>query len=296
MIAPPSTSSVFRQVGGLDVLTWPVFDAFPLTALVTSRDGGVSAGAYGSLNLSYMVGDAPENVLANRRRAATALDTDLADFVFAAQVHGDVAQVVGAADRGRGALSAAGGVPGADVLVTADPGTVLAVLAADCVPIVLYDPRVHVLACAHSGWRGTVARTAAAAVRAMQSLGSRPADVVAAVGPAIPAARYQVGAQVAEAATETFGDQAPEVLQPAGEGQWRFDLWAANRLVLRDAGVQDTNIHVTDVPTGPDSSSTNPAGRSFFSHRAQQPCGRFAAIARLDRPGRLDRTDRKETR
>ncbi len=280
MIAPSSTSSVFRQVGGLDVLTWPVFDAFPLTALVTSRDGGVSPGAYGSLNLSYMVGDAPENVLANRHRAAAALDTDLADFVFAAQVHGDVAQVVGAADRGRGTLSAADAVPGTDVLVTADPGTVLAVLAADCVPIVLYDPRAHVLACAHSGWRGTVARTAAAAVRAMQSLGSRPADVVAAVGPAIPAARYQVGAQVAEAATLAFGDQTPEVLAPVGhargQAQWRFDLWAANRLVLRDAGLADTNIHVTDVPTGD----------QFFSHRAQQPCGRFAAIARLDRPGR----------
>ncbi|HEY2241031.1 MAG TPA: peptidoglycan editing factor PgeF [Streptosporangiaceae bacterium] len=281
MIAPPRTSSVFRQVGGLDVLTWPVFDAFPLTALVTSRAGGVSPGAYGSLNLSYVVGDTPENVLANRHRVAAALDTDLAAFVFAAQVHGDVAQVVGTADRGRGTLAAADAVPGTDVLVTADPGTVLAVLAADCVPIVLYDPRAHVLACAHSGWRGTVARTAAAAVRAMQSLGSRPADVVAAVGPAIPAARYQVGAEVAEAAAATFGDQTPDLLQPAdgladGPAQWRFDLWAANRLVLRDAGLADANIHVTDVPTGD----------QFFSHRAQQPCGRFAAIARLDRPDR----------
>ena len=281
MIAPPSTSSVFGQVGGLDVLTWPVFDAFPLTALVTSCAGGVSAGAYGTLNLSFMVGDDPDHVLANRRRAAAALDADLADFVFAAQVHGDVARVVGAADRGRGTLSAADAVPGADALVTADPGTVLAVLAADCVPIVLYDPRAHVLACAHSGWRGTVARTAAAAVRAMQSLGSRPADVVAGVGPAIPAARYQVGPQVAGAATQTFGEQAASVLQPAGGDQWRFDLWTANRLVLRDAGVQDTNIHITDVPTGPGA-----AGLSFFSHRAQQPCGRFAAIARLDRPDR----------
>jgi polyphenol oxidase len=280
MIAPPRTSSVFRQVGGLDVLTWPVFDAFPLTALVTTCAGGVSAGAYASLNLSFMVGDDPENVLANRRRVAAALDADLADFVFAAQVHGDVARVVGPADRGRGALSAAGAVPGADVLVTADPGTVLAVLAADCVPIVLYDPRAQVLACAHSGWRGTVARTAAAAVRAMRSLGAHPADVVAAVGPAIPAGCYQVGAEVAEAATATFGDRAPEVLQPVGQAdgqdQWRFDLWAANRLVLRDAGVADANIYVTDAATGP-------ASGRFFSHRARQPCGRFAAVARLDR-------------
>ncbi|HEY2520526.1 MAG TPA: laccase domain-containing protein, partial [Streptosporangiaceae bacterium] len=156
MIAPASTSSVFRQVAGLDVLTWPVLDAFPLTAVVTTCTGGVSAGAYGSLNLSFMVGDEPENVLANRRRAAAALDADLADFVFAAQVHGDVTRVVGAADRGRGTLTAADAVPGTDVLVTADPGTVLAVLAADCVPIVLYDPVAQVLACAHSGWRGTV--------------------------------------------------------------------------------------------------------------------------------------------
>jgi copper oxidase (laccase) domain-containing protein len=73
-----------------------------------------------------------------------------------------------------------------------------------------------------------------------------------------------------------LGCQVTSVLQPAGDGQWRFDLWGASRLVLRDAGVQDVNIHVTGTPTG---------GR-FFSHRARQPCGRFAAIARLDRPGR----------
>jgi copper oxidase (laccase) domain-containing protein len=134
-----------------------------------------------------------------------------------------------------------------------------------------------------------VARTAAAAVRAMAALGSRPADVIAGVGPAIPAARYQVGAQVAAAATGTFGDQVPAVLEPAGPDQWRFDLWAANRLVLREAGLQDANIHVTDAPTGPGGTGPDPTGRSFFSHRAQQPCGRFAAIARLaprDQPDR----------
>ncbi|HEY0718828.1 MAG TPA: polyphenol oxidase family protein, partial [Streptosporangiaceae bacterium] len=262
MIAPPTASSVFRRVRGLDVLTWPVFDAFPLRAVVTTRAGGRSAGAYGTLNLSFMVGDDPDDVLANRRAVAAALDSDLADFVFAAQVHGDVAQVVGAADRGRGTLTAADAVPGADVLVTADPGTVLAVLAADCVPIVLYDPVAHVLACAHSGWRGTVARTAAAAVRAMQSLGSRPADVIAGVGPAVAAARYLIDATVAGAAAAAFGDQSTTVLQAAGAGQWRFDLWAANRLVLRDAGVPGPNIHITGVPTG---------DGQFFSHRAEQP-------------------------
>lgn len=285
MIAPPTASSEFRRVRGLDVLTWPAFDAFPLDAVVTTRRGGISAGAYAALNLSFMVGDDPGHVLENRRRAAAALGADLADFVFAAQVHGNTARIVGPADRGRGTRAAADAVPGADVLVTADPGPVLAVLAADCVPIVLYDPAAHVLACAHAGWRGTVTRAAAAAVSAMRSLGSRPADIVAGVGPAVAAARYQVSAEVADAATAAFGDQAPAVLEPAGPGQWRFDLWAANRLVLREAGLPDANIHLTDVPTGPAATSgpANGTRPTFFSHRAEQPCGRFAAIARLHR-------------
>ena len=212
MIVPSTASSVFRQVRGLDVLTWPVFDAFGLDAVATTRAGGVSAGGYGALNLSLNVGDDPAHVLENRRRAAAALDADPADFVFAAQVHGSVAQVVGAADRGRGTTAAADAIPGADVLVTADPGTVLAVLAADCVPIVLYDPAAHVLACAHAGWRGTVARAAASAVAAMESLGAHPADIVAGVGPA--AFPYQVGAEVADAATAAFGAEAAGLLGP----------------------------------------------------------------------------------
>src|ERR1700760_3613673 len=123
MIVPSTASTVFRQLRGLDVLTWPVFDPFPLDAIVTTRAGGVSADAYG-LNLSLRVGDEPDDVLENRRRAAAALDADPADFVFAAQVHGNVAQIVGPADRGRGTVIAADAVPGADVLVTADPGPV----------------------------------------------------------------------------------------------------------------------------------------------------------------------------
>ena len=283
MIAPPATSSVFRQVRGLEVLTWPAFDAFGVDVLVTTRHGGVSAGPYASLNLSLNVGDEPAAVLENRRRAAAALGACLDDVVVAEQVHGAVATVVGAADRGRGARPDAAAVPGADALATADPGTALAVLAADCVPVVLYDPVAHVLACAHAGWRGTVAGAAASAVAAMRSLGSRPADVVAGLGPAIAADRYQVGAEVADAAGRAFAGRAPGVLRATGPGQWQLDLWAANRLVLQDAGVPAAQIHVADVPTGPPGPGTPaaPDGGWFFSHRSEKPCGRFAALARL---------------
>ena len=94
-------------------------------------------------------------------------------------------RVVGEPDRGSGAFSLEDAVPGTDALVTTSPAVVLAILTADCVPIVLHDPVAGVLACVHAGWRGTAAGVAAAAVAAMQALGSRPSDVIAGIGPAI---------------------------------------------------------------------------------------------------------------
>jgi len=259
----------------VDVLCWTAFDEMPVEAIVTTRSGGVSSGAYASLNMSLSVGDNPEAVLENRRRVAGALEVDLADFVFARQVHGAGVRVVTGADRSAGAFAVDDTVPEADVLVTRDPAVVLAILAADCVPIVLYDPVAHVLACVHAGWRGTVARASAAGVTAMAGLGARPARIVAGIGPAIGADRFQVGAEVAAAAEAEFGGDAGAVIRPDGTGRWLFDLAAANRLVLREAGVADGNVHVARYVTG---------GGMFFSDREARPCGRLALVARL-RPG-----------
>jgi copper oxidase (laccase) domain-containing protein len=170
-----------------------------------------------------------------------------------------------------------------------------------------------VLACVHAGWRGTVARTAQSALAAMCSLGTRPEDVIAGIGPSVAAGSYRVGEEVAAAARDAFGEevtgtapdafgeemaatardtfaevagaardasgqQAQALLRPAatgGPGQWLFDLPAANRHVLRAAGVPDGQIHVAATPTGPDPGL-------FFSHRAERPCGRFALAARLE--------------
>ena len=259
-----------RQRAGLRVLAWPALDGLGAEAIVTTRDGGVSAGVYATLNLSFSVGDEHGNVVENRRRAAAAVGAGLGDLVFATQVHGAAVRVVTGADRGRGAAAPGGTVGDADALVTGEPGPVLAVLVADCVPVVLYDPRARVLACVHAGWRGTVARATGAALAAMETLGARPGDVRAGVGPAIGPDRYQVGAEVADAAR----DALRPFLRPDGAGAWLFDLWGANRFLLREAGVPDRNIHVARVPTGP-------APGLFFSDRTARPCGRFAALARL---------------
>ncbi len=256
------------------MLTWPVFDAFDVDVMVTTRQGGASSGPYASLNLGLHVGDASEDVLENRRRAAAAVGADPGDFVFCVQAHGPNVEVITAADRGRGALTQADAIPGTDALVTRDPGVVLTVMVADCVPIVLCDPVEHVLACVHAGWRGTVARVSEAAVDTMRSLGSKPENVIAGLGPAIPPDRYQVGDDVYKAAGEGLGAGAAQVIRPDGTGKWLFDLWTANRLVLWEAGVPEGNMHVAAIPTGSDPGL-------FFSDREVRPCGRFAAMARL---------------
>jgi len=254
------------------VLTWAVLCGQPVEAFVTTRGGGVSEGPYASLNMSLSVGDEPGAVLENRRRVAAAIGADPADFVFSRQVHGAAVRMVTATERSSGAFAVDGSVPEADALVTADPSVVLAILAADCIPVVLYDPAANVLGCVHAGWRGTVARACAAAVTAMAGLGARPDTVIAGIGPGIGADRYQVGPEVAAAAEAGFAPGAGAVIRPDGTGRWLFDLAAANRLVLREAGVADGNIRATSYVTG---------DGMFFSDRAARPCGRLALVARL---------------
>jgi YfiH family protein len=292
-----------RAAGELRLLTWPALAASGADAVVTARDGGVSSGPYSTLNLSLSVGDDPARVLENRRRLAAALGARPGDLVFARQVHGAGVRVVGEADRGSGAFTLDDAIPDTDALVTASPGVVLAILTADCVPIVLHDPVAGVLACVHAGWRGTVARVPAAAVAAMTRLGARPSDMIAGLGPAAAPARYQVGPDVHHAVTQAFGPTSAAFIRPdpATPGRWLLDLWTANRHALREAGLPDPRIHVTDLPTGPldpttpatpadptgpaDPSTTDPVRHGyFFSDRAARPCGRLALAARLRKP------------
>jgi len=265
--------SELRLRAGLPVLTWPVFDGHELDAVVTTREGGVSTGRFHSLNLGLLVGDDPAAVLANRARVASALGSSLDDFVFGEQSHQPKVQVVTDEHRGRGARTMATAIAGTDALVTTVPGIALAVLAADCVPLVLFDPQARILACVHAGWGGTVRGVTPAAVATMRTLGAEPARILAGIGPAIHPDRYQVGAEVAELAAEAFGHQVDAVVRPDGTGRWLFDLWQANTLQLTAAGVPADQVHVAGRDTGP--------GTPFFSHRSEGPCGRFAAVARL---------------
>lgn len=288
----PETAT-WRRVGGLEVLGWPALDRVGVAAVVTTRHGGVSAGPYRSLNLGLHVGDDPRAVVENRRRAAGAVGAEIGDLVFARQVHGRDVAVVDGSHRGRGSELEEDALADCDVLVTTSSRPVLTIMVADCVPLVLVDPRAGVLAVVHAGWRGTAAGAAAAAVSAMAALGADAARVVAGIGPAVSPRTYQVGAEVAAAVSAAAGpepvpagarggerhpqDQGERpVATPAGGDRWLVDLAEANRRILVAAGLPAHAVHVAPCTTGGDG--------PFYSDRQARPCGRMALLARLAPP------------
>jgi hypothetical protein len=255
-------------------LDWPESVALGAAVAVTTRHGGVSGGPHGSLNLALHVGDDPERVIVNRERAARAFGVELDDVVFAQQVHGARAAVVGSPERGRGSRRIDDAIPSADILVTTALDTTLAILVADCVPMALLDPEARVLAVVHAGWRGTAAQASTRALGAMGALGARPERVIAFIGPGAHPAHYQIDAEVHRALADAVAPHSlpPEVARPDGPGHWKVDLMAANRQQLELAGV--THGHILDC-------GVTTADDDYFSDRAARPCGRFALLARL---------------
>lgn len=234
-----------------------------ITHLFTTRMGGVSSGELASLNLSYSRGDDPANVDENFARVAQALHVSVRDMVFTDQTHTANVRVVTEEDSGKG-ISRMRDYQDVDGLVTNVPGIVLCAFFADCVPIYLVDPVHRAIGLVHSGWRGTAASIAQAALTRMGDVyGTKPEQVLAAVGPSICRECYEVGGDVAEAFSGAFGEaeDSMRILYRKPGGKFQLDLWRANELVLLKAGLPRENIFVTDICT-----CCNP--QLLFSHRA----------------------------
>ncbi|ADV65688.1 peptidoglycan editing factor PgeF [Deinococcus maricopensis] len=204
----------------------------------STRAGGVSSGPYAGLNLDDREDDA-HSVAENRRRLTTQLGFTPARVASLTQVHGaDVA------------VASAPGVHSGDAIVTAQPDLLLAIMTADCYPLLLEDAEAGVIGAAHAGWRGTVARIGARTIEAMTRLGARPERIRAAVGPGICGARYAVGEDVAAQFRAAGLGDALSGLQ--------LDLARANTQVLVDAGVSASHLWVSGrCTTEPD----------FYSYR-----------------------------
>lgn len=265
---------IWREEAGLGLLHLAELEALGgVCACFTGRGGGVSPAWAGGLNWSYSVGDDPESVRTNRIRTLELLGLPLERAVMAGLVHGS--RVVAVTGNEAPGLDEVRLVPDCDGLLTDLPGLALVVTAADCVPVLLYDPVRRVVGAVHAGWRGTVAGVAGAAVRAMaERYGCDPSEVHAAVGPSIGPCCYEVDDLVALPVRQRFGSDADGLLAPgARPGKYMLDLWAANRLELGRAGV-------TQVDGG--GLCTSCQVERYFSHRAERGrAGRGAAIIAL---------------
>ena len=212
---------------------------------VTCRTGGVSQDEYGSLNLALHVGDSETAVLENRRRLCSAVGIDMHRLTTSQQTHEDHVVAVSEQEAGRGADHYDDALAHTDALMTNCPGIPLMILTADCVPVILYDPIHQACAVVHDGWRGTAAKLAAKTVLAMRiAYGSQPESMLAYIGPSISVAHFEVGDEAIDAFTAMGPVYAP--CFHLFSGKRHIDLWAANRLMLEEAGLQAAHIDVTD--------------------------------------------------
>lgn len=252
-----------RKAGGLQVLQADALTKIPwLVHGFSTRLGGVSdLRGESVLNLSFAEWDTKEKVLENRRRFQAGLDAEDLMLCGLSQIHSDVVHLFDAAPPApcRGDASA-----------TSRPGLLLAVQTADCVPILLADPKNRAVAAVHAGWRGTLQRIVAKTIGKIQmQFGSKPTDLLAAVGPSIGGCCYEVGTEVASEFRSQFSNASDwfDELRTGDEPnplQWLnmkppghqpppknvlLDLRKANRTQLLDAGLRAQNIVVSDLCT-----------------------------------------------
>lgn len=236
-------------------VSWPA--PAHVSAAFTGRAGGVSVGEFSSLNLADHVGDRAEAVAENRLRLRRALDLP-GEPVWLRQVHGTAVTVVGEDEPAE-----------ADASVCFERNRVLAILTADCLPLLFTDRAGTVVGAAHAGWRGLAAGVIEAVVLRMRR---DPSDLLAWLGPAIGPAAFEVGGEVRQALLDA-DPGAEAAFQPNARGRWQADLFGL-------AGRRLAALGVAAVSGG--GLCTHADATRFFSHRRDGRTGRIASLIWMD--------------
>ncbi len=233
---------------------------FRIRRVTTTRAGGVSARPFDTFNLGDHVGDDPGAVKANRKRLAAAIGLDEDRLIWMNQVHRDtVVRVDGPRDTP---------VDDADALVTTTPRLALAVVTADCVPVLLADAQAGVVAAAHAGRVGARNGVVLRTLEAMLAAGAHPQNISALLGPAVSGRNYEVPAAMADDVEAAL----PGSRTTTARGTPGVDLRAGIARQLADFGV--TAIDVDPRCTAAD--------RALFSHRRDAPTGRLASLVWME--------------
>ena len=232
----------------------------------STRKGGVSKEHLASLNLSFSVEDARENVLENFRRIGERFGKTPEDFVLSKQSHETKVLKVGTKDRGKG-ITKERDYEGIDALITDEEGLILSCFSADCVPILFYDHIRKAVGACHSGWRGTKGKILRNVVEEMSKhFSSNPAEILVAIGPSICKEQYVVSEDLALSFLEDYpdlGEDSSSPIQRISKDKFQLDLWDLNRRIALDSGIREEHISISGYCT-----MENP--ELFFSHRYSQ--------------------------
>lgn len=251
-----------KENRGVTYLSFPILEDTGLVShAFSTRLGGVSKGDFATMNFSFTRGDDRDDVLENYRRMAVALGVDRERMVLTWQTHTTNVRRVTEEDEGKGIVRDRD-YRDVDGLITDIPGITLVTFFADCVPLYFLDPVHKAIGLSHSGWRGTVKRMGQVTVDAMkEAFGTRPEDIIACIGPSICGDCYEVGKEVADEFADAFHEKYHDViLLKKQNGKYQLDLWKANEIVLKEAGIKGDNLAVTNICT-----YCNP--QLLFSHR-----------------------------
>ena len=232
----------------------------------STRKGGVSKEHLASLNLSFSVEDAKENVLENFRRIGERFGKTPEDFVLSKQSHETKVLKVGMKDRGKG-ITKDRDYEGIDALITDEESLILSCFSADCVPILFYDPIHKAVGACHSGCRGTKGKILQNVVGEMRKhFSSNPAEILIAIGPSICKEQYVVSEDLALSFLEDYpdvGENSSSPIQRISKDKFQLDLWDLNRRIALDSGIKEEHISISGYCT-----MENP--ELFFSHRYSQ--------------------------
>ncbi len=248
--------------GEVPYLSFPLLEESGIVSHgFSTRLGGVSEGWFATMNFTFLHGDSREHVMENYRRMAKALGVDETRMVLSYQTHTTNVRKVTEEDAGKGVVRERD-YQDVDGLITDVPGITLVTFYADCVPLYFVDPVHRAIGLSHSGWRGTVARMGRETLTSMrEAYGTDPGDVLCCIGPSICQDCFEVGGEVTEAFEQEFDEKYwPELYYRKGNGKYQLNLWKANEIILREAGVRPEHIQVTNICT-----RCNPD--YLFSHR-----------------------------
>lgn len=216
----------------------------------TTIAGGVSTGEYTSFNLGMYSGDNLEDVAENRNRLAAILNVSSENLLFPYQTHGNSVCVIDKEFMSQDKDQQKQLLNGVDALITNEVGVCIGVGTADCVPILIFDPKNKVLAAIHAGWRGTVAKISMNVIEIMRSrFNSNPSDLIAGIGPSISPEHFEVGDEVVDEFVH-----AGFLIDDIGyynfeTSKFHIDLWCANELLLSQAGIRFGNIEIAGLCT-----------------------------------------------